>query len=47
VQFKLHAPNNTTVECVFEGGQIQTLTVLPQERMKDIINVLEEGSIKN
>jgi hypothetical protein len=47
VHFKLHAPNNTTVECIFQDGKIKTLTVLPQERMKDIINVLEESSIKN
>jgi hypothetical protein len=37
VHFKLHAPYNTTVECVLEGGIIQRLDVNPKSREKDII----------
>jgi hypothetical protein len=37
VHFKLHAPYNTTVECLVENGKIKQLTVLPKEREKDII----------
>jgi hypothetical protein len=37
VHFKLHAPYNTTVECVVEGGKVSELIVTPKEREKDII----------
>jgi hypothetical protein len=36
VSFKLHAPRNTTVECVYRAGKIEKLVVTPKERMKDI-----------
>ncbi|MCF7973512.1 MAG: DUF5703 domain-containing protein [Phycisphaerae bacterium] len=36
VSFKLHAPKNTTVECVYRGGKIETLKVTPASRLKDI-----------
>jgi hypothetical protein len=36
VQFKLHAPFNTTVEGVLENGKIKELKVTPEERRKDI-----------
>jgi hypothetical protein len=36
VSFKLHAPRKTTVECVYRGGKIEKLEVLPPERRKDI-----------
>ncbi|MEI6175345.1 MAG: DUF5703 domain-containing protein [Verrucomicrobiota bacterium] len=36
VSFKLHAPHGTTVECVYRGGKIEKLEVLPKERRKDI-----------
>jgi hypothetical protein len=37
VHFKLHAPYNTTVECVLEGGTIQRLDVNPKSREKDVV----------
>jgi hypothetical protein len=50
VHFKLHAPYNTTVECVVEGGVIKRLDVNPKSREKDIICAEEcakELKIKN
>ncbi|GGF23779.1 hypothetical protein GCM10011339_09850 [Echinicola rosea] len=40
VRFKLHAPHQTTVEAVLEGGQLKELNVLPKEREADIVNML-------
>ncbi|SDT16388.1 hypothetical protein SAMN05216490_2630 [Mucilaginibacter mallensis] len=40
VHFKLHAPYNTTVEATVKNGKVESLTVLPKEREKDIINML-------
>jgi len=40
VHFKLHAPYNTTVEATIKNGKLQSLTVLPKEREKDVINML-------
>jgi hypothetical protein len=37
VHFKLHAPQNTTVECEVRGGKVQRLTVTPAERAKDVV----------
>lgn len=37
VTFKLHAPGNTVVECVFKKGKVDKLSVFPKEREKDII----------
>jgi len=37
VSFKLHAPRNTTVTCVYRGGKIESLDVTPQSRAADII----------
>jgi hypothetical protein len=37
VDFKLHAPNNTTVECVFKKGEIISLKVTPESRRADIV----------
>lgn len=37
VHFKLHAPYNTTVEVNYKNGNLETLTVTPQSREKDII----------
>ena len=39
VSFKLHAPYNTTVEGVFRAGKLQRLTVTPQSRAKDVVNM--------
>lgn len=35
--FKLHAPYETIVECVYRNGKIETLKTKPQERLKDVI----------
>lgn len=37
VSFKLHAPKNTTVECIFKGGKIESLKVTPESRLKDVV----------
>ena len=37
VSFKLHGPDNTTVECVYRGGKIEKLKVTPAERRADVI----------
>jgi hypothetical protein len=37
VNFKLHAPGNTTVECSFREGEIKKLKVIPESRSEDII----------
>lgn len=37
VDFKLHAPDNTTVECIYRNGAIEKLTVSPSSRMKDVV----------
>lgn len=37
VSFKLHAPKQTTVECVYRHGKIEKLEVLPKERAKDVV----------
>lgn len=37
VSFRLHAPRQTVVECVFRAGKIEHLTVTPKSRTKDIV----------
>jgi hypothetical protein len=37
VDFKLHAPGNTTVECCLKNGEIERLDITPQSRMKDVV----------
>ncbi len=37
VNFKLHAPFSTTIECVYKNGKIEKLIVTPSSREKDII----------
>ncbi|WP_354359320.1 DUF5703 domain-containing protein [Pedobacter sp. UYP30] len=37
VNFKLHAPKNTTVELTYQNGKVKTLKVTPSSRQKDII----------
>lgn len=37
VWFKFHAPQNTTVEVLYEGGTLKKLVVEPPEREKDIV----------
>jgi len=41
VEFKLHAPRSTVVECVYRGGKVARLVVTPASRRKDV--VLPEG----
>jgi alpha-L-fucosidase 2 len=38
VSFKLHAPFNTQIECVFKDGRIKSLKVTPESRMKDLVD---------
>ena len=38
VNFKLHAPGNTIVECSWKAGEIVRLNVTPESRKKDIVN---------
>ncbi|MEP7233501.1 MAG: DUF5703 domain-containing protein [Ginsengibacter sp.] len=37
VSFKLNAPYNTTVECVYKGGKTEKLIVTPEARRKDVV----------
>ena len=39
VSFKMHAANNTTIECVYNDGKVQVLKVFPEERRKDIVDM--------
>lgn len=39
VDFKLHAPYKTTIECKVRDGKIQSLIVTPKNRLKDIVYV--------
>ncbi len=39
VAFKLHAPQNTTVEAVYRSGRIQSLKVTPLSRQADVIDM--------
>ncbi|WP_073487450.1 MULTISPECIES: DUF5703 domain-containing protein [unclassified Flavobacterium] len=40
VHFKLHAKQNTTVEAELFNGELKVIKVIPEERKKDIINLL-------
>lgn len=42
VSFRLHAPRQAVVECVYRGGKIEKLVVTPESRRKNLI--LPEGS---
>jgi len=39
VEFKLHAPMNTTVEGVYQDGKLQQLKVTPRSRAKDVVRI--------
>lgn len=43
VSFKLHAPHQTTVECVYQGGEIRSLVVTPEARRADVSVMLKDG----
>ena len=36
VDFKLYAPKNTTIECVYRNGKIEKLKITPSSRAKDM-----------
>jgi hypothetical protein len=40
VNFKLHAPYETIVECVYRNGKIETLKTTPRDRVNDITIML-------
>jgi uncharacterized protein DUF5703/glycosyl hydrolase family 95 len=42
VEFKLHAPQNTSIEATLKNGEITRLKVTPMERGKDILNKLSK-----
>ena len=42
VHFKLHAPDNTIIECKYVDGKIQLLNVIPKERGRNIIIMKDE-----
>ncbi len=42
VEFRLHAPLNTTVEGVFKAGKLERLTVTPEKRSADVIRMNPE-----
>ena len=41
VHFKLHAPQNTTVEVELKNGKVQIISVVPEERRKSIVVLLK------
>ncbi|SMC38304.1 DUF5703 domain-containing protein [Pedobacter africanus] len=41
VHFKLHAPDQTTVEVMFKKGKLELLRVVPESRRKDIILMMK------
>ncbi len=41
VDFKLHAPNKTTVHCILKDGHINSINVTPKEREKNILICLQ------
>ena len=47
VEFKLHAPKNTTIECCLKNGEITNLKVSPESRSKDVIILLNDKSKNN
>lgn len=44
VHFKLYATKNTTVEAELVNGELKVLKVIPEERKKDIINLLNKST---
>lgn len=37
VHFKLHAPQQTTIEAIFKNGKVESLRVSPESRRKDVM----------
>lgn len=46
VNFKLHAPYNTTVKGIFRNGKLEELSVTPEKRKKDVL-VMSPQQIKS
>ena len=42
VDFKLHAPYQTVVQCNLRSGKVTELKVTPASRRKDVIVVIED-----
>ena len=42
VTFKLHAPFDTTVEGTLKNGKLEELTVTPESRRNDVVNLLDK-----
>lgn len=42
VHFKLRAAYNTTIECVYRNGKVQSLKVTPESRRADVVNMTTE-----
>ncbi|MDP4273137.1 MAG: DUF5703 domain-containing protein [Bacteroidota bacterium] len=48
VSFKLCAANNTTIECEYRDGKVQSLKVFPESRRNDIVDMsTEKQRIRN
>jgi len=45
VDFKLHAPYQTTVECSYRNGKIVKLIVTPKSRMKDVVDMSHRSTL--
>lgn len=46
VHFKLHATQSTTVEVELVNGELKVLKVIPEERKKDIINLIGKSEVE-
>ncbi|POY39485.1 hypothetical protein C3L50_09910 [Flavobacterium alvei] len=46
VHFKLYATQNTTVEAQLVNGKLKVLKVVPEERKKDIINLIGKSEVE-
>ena len=46
VEFKLHAPGNTTVEAVIRNGKVEDLKATPAARVKQFINLMQWNTIR-
>lgn len=44
VHFKLHSKQNMTIEAELVNGELKVLKVVPEERKKDIINLLDKSA---
>lgn len=42
VDFKLHAPQNTTIECSLQSGEIVKFKVTPEYRSDDVVVAYDE-----